>query len=303
MIEMTREELILKWLNNELNHDEMEAFKALEDHDELVRLSAGIEAFKAPEYDLDQAQADLMSRIEQAKPARQNNISKYVLRIAAVVVIALGAYYFSLTRDTAINTLMAQKSTIELPDASEVTLNAFSTLTYNTKKWSSARDVNLNGEAYFKVAKGQSFKVHTSDGTIEVLGTEFNVKVRENIFEVVCYEGSVGVESDTHSKVLKPGDRFLILDGNYIATEKESRTQPSWTQNESYFRSMPFAQVISEFERQFNIKIETDNVNLNERFTGSFTHDDLNLALKSITLPMNLKYSQQNGDTIMLSGE
>ena len=300
---MTREELILKWLNNELNHEELQAFQALEDHNELVRLSNGIQAFKAPEYHLEEAQKDLMSRIQTKKSEKNSGMMKYVLRIAAVVVIALGAYFFTLTEETEVNTLMAQKSSIELPDASEVILNASSTLTYNSKKWSSARDVNLSGEAYFKVAKGQSFKVHTNEGTIEVLGTEFNVKVRKNIFEVVCYEGSVGVETGDQSKVLKPGDRFLILDGKFIATEKETRTLPSWTENESYFKSMPFAQVISEFERQYDLSIQTEGVNLNERFTGSFTHDDINLALKSITLPMNLKYSQLNGDTIMLSGE
>ncbi|NNF81189.1 MAG: FecR family protein [Flavobacteriaceae bacterium] len=300
---MTREELILKWLNNELNHEELQAFQALEDHDELVRLSAGIEAFKAPEFDLDLAKSGLMSRIKSEKSPKRFNVAKYALRIAAVVVIAMGAYYFSLTRETSVNTLIAQKSSVELPDASEVVLNAASTLSYNAKNWSSARDVNLTGEAYFKVAKGQSFKVHTQDGIVEVLGTEFNVKVRDGIFEVVCYEGSVGVESDSHSEILKPGDTFLILDGKYIATEKETRSRPSWTENESYFKSMPFRMVMNEFERQYNIELQTEQVNTQALFTGTFTHDDINLALKSITLPMNLKYGQKNGNTIMLSGE
>ncbi len=303
MIEMTREELIRKWMDDELSPEEYQAFMALEDSEELIRLSRGIQAFKAPEFNLEQARESVFSQIAQRKTKGSGSILKYALRIAAVVVIALGSYYFLMTQETEVHTEMAQKSSLSLPDASEVVLNAASTLTYNSRKWSSAREVDLNGEAYFKVAKGKSFTVWTSDGSVTVLGTEFNVKSRNGMFEVVCYEGSVAVESGDNSKILKAGDRFLIIDGKYIATEKEARTQPSWTLNESYFRSMPFEQVVMEFERQYNVVIQTKNINLEARFTGSFIHDDIDLALKSITLPMNLKYSLLNGNTILLSGE
>ena len=67
------------------------------------------------------------------------------------------------------------------------------TLKYASNKWDKKRRVRLEGEAFFKVAKGSTFTVDTKTGSVKVLGTQFNVKNRIGFFEVVCYEGLVGV--------------------------------------------------------------------------------------------------------------
>lgn len=300
---MTREELILKWLDNDLNHDETRQFEALEDHGELIKLSNSLKKFKAPEYNTSEGLNAVMQTIQSKKSVRKLNWKHYVVRIAAVIAISLSAYYYTTTLDSEFSTLIAQKTTVDLPDTSEVTLNALSTISFNKRSWSDTRDVALNGEAFFKVAKGSSFNVHTNAGQVTVLGTEFNVKNRDDIFEVVCYEGSVQVTYDKTIKVLKPGDSFLILDGKYIAKEKENSKNPSWMNNESYFKSLPFGYVLNEFERQYGVKINSENLDLKQLFTGSFVHNDINLALKSITLPLNLKYSQSSDDTVILTRE
>lgn len=153
------------------------------------------------------------------------------------------------------------------------------------------------------MAKGQTFNVITPLGKVTVLGTQFNVKQRDDLFEVVCYEGSVRVTHLSEIKILKPGDSFLILDGKYIAKEKETSSDPSWINNKSYFKSMPFAHVIQEFERQYNVSINFQNVDIEQLFTGSFDHNDKTLALKSLTLPLNLKYSIIDDNTIVLERE
>ena len=55
---------------------------------------------------------------------------------------------------------------------------------------------------------------------------------------------------------------------------------------------MPFKQVLLEFERQYDVTIDYKNINTNRLFTGSFTHNNINVALKSITLPMGLTYNK-----------
>jgi Fe2+-dicitrate sensor, membrane component len=65
-----------------------------------------------------------------------------------------------------------------------VNLNSSSQLSYSKNKWDSKREVTLNGEAFFKVSKGSTFDVITLNGKVSVLGTQFNVKQRENYFEV-----------------------------------------------------------------------------------------------------------------------
>ncbi|VAV85326.1 Putative anti-sigma factor [hydrothermal vent metagenome] len=298
---MKREDLIKKWLDNELNVQELEAFKQLEDYDDLVQLSNSVMQFKAPEYNTSEELNAALQHINSKQ--RSKNWLRPVLRIAAILALSFSVYYYTTTLDTNISTLAAQKTEIQLPDASQVLLNASSTLTYNRSDWETNRDVTLEGEAFFKVTKGSKFSVNTSTGTVTVLGTQFNIKQRNNYFEVICYEGSVKVTHNTNIVILKPGNSFLLIDGEIIAKEKETASNPSWINNESSFKSMPFAYVIREFERQYNVTINTQDIDLKQLFTGSFVHNDKELALKSITLPLNLNYSLQNNKAIVLSRE
>jgi len=298
---MKREDLIKKWLDNELNVQELEAFKQLEDYSDLVQLSDSLLQFKAPEYNTSKELNTVLMHINSEQ--RSKNWLRPVLRIAAILALSFSVYYYTTTLDTNISTLAAQKTEIQLPDASQVSLNASSIITYNKSEWKTNRDISLEGEAFFKVTKGSKFKVNTSAGTVTVLGTQFNIKQRNNYFEVVCYEGSVKVTHNTNIVILKPGNSFLLIDGKTIAKEKETSLNPSWINNESTFKSMPFSYVLSEFERQYNVTINPQDIDLKQLFTGSFVHNNKELALKSITLPLNLNYSLQKNKTIVLSRE
>lgn len=299
---MEREYLINKWLNNELNPSELEAFKKLEDYESMIKLDASLKHFKANDFDSEQALTDVLLKIN-SKKSSNNNWFKPLLRIAAVFAIAFAVYYYTAGFETNIQTLASQKTTIELPDMSEVNLNAESNLAFNKIRWKRNRVVELQGEAFFKVAKGSKFDVITQVGTVSVLGTEFNVKSRENYFEVICFEGSVGVQYKEKSVTLKPGYSFLIIDGKIYAKDMDTRLAPNWIANESYFKSLPYKEVLNELERQYNISIEASDLNLNQLFTGTFKHNNLELALKSVTLPLNLKYQFKNDTTIVLSSE
>ncbi|WP_033960729.1 FecR family protein [Psychroserpens jangbogonensis] len=288
---MNKEELIQKWLDHELNTQELEAFKQLEDYEALTKLDTSLKYFKAPEYNTSENLEQVMSTI---KTDKQNNINwlSAAIKIAAVFVICFSAYYYTTTLDTTINTIASQKQTVELPDASIVELNAVSLLAFNESSWTNNREVTLQGEAFFKVAKGSRFDVKTEDGIISVLGTQFNIKQRDNYFEVICYEGKVAVTHNAKTTKLLPGDSFFVLDGKLFTTEKENQSTPSWLLNQSRFKSLPYREVIAEFERQHNVFISLKNIDDSQLFTGSFTHNDIEIALKSITLPLHLTHSK-----------
>ena len=298
---MKRDELISKWLDNNLNNQELEAFKNLEDYDDLVKLNNSMQAFKAEDYNTSAELENVLSKIKSTKK-QITHWFKPLMRVAAILAVCFSLYYYTTTLDTTITTEFAQKTTIELPDASSVSLNAKSLLAFNKKDWNHSRDVELTGEAFFKVTKGSSFKVITKSGTVTVYGTQFNVKQRDNYFEVICYEGLVGVTHNSQEIKLKPGDSFLIIDGKTIAKEKENRITPSWLNNESQFKSLPFKEVIAEFERQYHVTFNIENVDINQLFTGGFPHDSLDTALKNITLPLHLTHSKTN-NTITLKRE
>jgi len=299
---MTREELIKKWLDDDLNPKELEAFKAFDDYDDLVKLTTHVTRFHTPEYNTEEELKLVLQKLEP-KSAVKRTWFKPLIGIAATLTLFFAFYVIMSLKPKTVQTFASEKTEIILPDASNASLNALSSLSYNETKWTENREVRLDGEAFFKVAKGSKFNVITKDGTVTVLGTQFNVKQRNSIFEVVCYEGLVGVTHNGVTIKLKAGESYLILEGKLIAKEKELKSVPTWLQNESHFKSMPFSEVIAEFERQYNKTIELEDVDTSQLFTGKFVHDDFNMAIKAISLPLNLNYSLKDQSTLLLSRE
>jgi len=297
---MEKEYLIKKWLDNSLTPEELEAFKALEDYEALTKLSNYTKGFKAPVYNEDEALKTVLYQIETKKQSKVNWLQP-VLKIAAILVLCFGAYYYTTTLDTTFTTDFSEKISVELPDHSKVDLNALSSITFNKSDWKNNRNISLKGEAFFDVEKGSTFNVNTSNGIVTVLGTEFNVKQRDNFFEVTCYEGLVQVTYKNNKTKIKPGESFLVLN-DLVINNQTVYSQPQWLTNTSAFKSLPLKEVIAELERQYNIKVETKNINTDLLFTGRFTHNNLDTALKSITQPLQLTYTKTN-QTIILERE
>jgi len=82
----------------------------------------------------------------------------------------------------------------------------------------------------------------------------------------------------------------MVIDGKIIEAEKPSYKTPSWMNNESSFKSIPLKYVLDEFQRQHNIKVETQNIDINKLFTGTFSNTNTDLALQSISVPSQIKF-------------
>ena len=302
---MNKELLIQKWLDDELNAADLKAFKALPEYDSYTKLSEKAKLFKDTSYNVSLEFEKLNSTIKKRKQATKTvQWIKPLLRVAAIFIIGLAVYYSPIYGDMAtVNTLASNTASIELPDNSKVKLNAASSLKFEKRNWKKKREVSLVGEAYFKVEKGSQFDVVTWLGKVSVLGTQFNVKQRVNYFEVICYEGLVSVSYKGEEIKLPAGNTFKLIDGAIVVGETND-SLPSWAaKNISSFKSVPYSEVIKEFERQYNIKVETNNIDAEQLFTGSFTNNDEELALKSITLPLQLKFNKPNNATIVLTKE
>ena len=217
-------------------------------------------------------------------------------------MLLTGSYFYINTLNEKVSTEFAERSEVVLPDDSEIFLNADSQISYSEKKWDKNRNIDLKGEAFFKVAKGKKFTVSTDHGTVAVLGTQFNVENREGFFEVTCYEGLVSVTHKNEEIKLPAGNSFLVINGKLISTGTPSGTLPSWMNNESSFESIPLKYVFAELERQFNVKVSTENIDTNLLFTGSFNNTDLNMALKSISTPSQTRF-KIDGDNVLFYAE
>ena len=297
---MEKEYLIRKWLANDLNEEELKSFELLEDHDLHTDIIESAQYFKASHFSNVDEFEKLEDRLLDETPVRKLNWVRPLMRIASVFVVGFGIYFLFIYNNlTHIQTMAAEKTTIELPDSSTVTLNALSEISYNKNRWSNNREVKLDGEAFFKVAKGEVFDVITSEGIVTVVGTQFNVKQRDDYFEVKCYEGVVRVTSKETTKELNVGDTFRMY-GNEISFSNTNFQIPQWTKDISDFNSVPFNEVIAELERQYNITVTYDTIYEKRLFTGGFVHDSLDNALKSITEPLELSYIVESSNHVRL---
>ncbi|PKQ45080.1 FecR family protein [Confluentibacter flavum] len=289
---MKNENNILKWLNNELSEEEVKDLKQSENLETLEKIAFYASQMQAPKMDAQQALDAFKERNLSKKETKVIPLNfKTFMRVAAVLVVMLASSYFLFFNNAkSFETHIAQTQNVTLPDASEVILNAQSTLKYNKKTWKDTRDLELSGEAFFKVSKGQKFTVNTPVGTVQVLGTQFNVKERPNYFEVQCYEGLVAVTYNNKTLKLSKGKSFRVLNETIQVVEDFNAENPSWLQAESSFDKIPLSQVVSELERQYDLNVDYEAVDGSQLFTGAFTHSDKNIALQSITIPLKLSY-------------
>lgn len=294
------DELLHKWLNNTLTAKELEAFKQRDDFAFNAQLLMDAQAFKADQFSKPKAFSELDAALPDIQGKGQTSWVRPLLRYAAVLILGFTLYFsFFYNPDQLVQTAIAEQTTITLPDASTVILNADSNIAYNNKNWDNDRSLTLKGEAFFKVAKGSKFEVLTTTGTVSVLGTEFTVTQRDDYFNVACYEGKVQVTNNNNQVVLMPGDSYRILKGQ-VEQYVQNAAAPSWIKDQSTFSGVPLWVVLKELERQYGVTITTNQVSQDVLFNGAFTHKDINQALKQITLPLELTYSINN-NTITIS--
>ncbi|MDC7999144.1 FecR family protein [Gilvibacter sediminis] len=293
------EKLLHKWLNDDLTEQELKQVEQDPEYGYYKALLADAKAFKADQF----SQPKDFEEVLAALPKKEGGRLQYLrplMRIAAILVIALGVYFTLFNDDsTKVATALAEQKTVVLPDNSEVALNAGSNLSFSEDSWAEAREVQLNGEAYFKVAKGQVFDVISKQGKVTVLGTEFNVMDRGEFFQVVCYEGRVAVTYGDAKQELLPGDAIRFFQGE-ARIFKVNDSSPSWIANKSSFDAVSVALVLDELERYYEVDINASPSILKRQFTGAFTHENLEQALKQLTTPLQLTYTI-NGTAVTLS--
>ncbi|PHN05595.1 FecR family protein [Flavilitoribacter nigricans] len=210
--------------------------------------------------------------------------------VAAAIALIL-FIVFGIERPNLVSTEYQEHLAVTLPDQSQVQLNAASTLSYDD----SGRRIELDGEAFFAVEKGSSFVVKTDRGTVEVLGTQFNVYSRNDRFRVKCTEGRVQVTApgDADGVILTPGMACeLGADGRLVVENLSGlEAEVDWLKDIYRFDNQPLRAVFEEIERQFGVKIEADASISSINHVGFFEGNSLDSALFQVTLPHNLESS------------
>lgn len=218
---------------------------------------------------------------------------KIWLYAAAVVLLlfALPTTAFLYTKD--VYAACGEHKSITLPDGSKVELNADSHLKYKPLWWSISRNAVLTGEAYFEVQKGSRFTIHSTDKTVAVLGTSFNIYSRDENYNVDCLTGKVEVSDNSQSVTLTAGMHTSFINGKFTtAAHIDNNQAVGWTTGEFSFTATPLNDVLKEIERQYNIKIEKPK-NTDYFYTGTFSKKDspkevLEIIEKPFAIKLNI---------------
>jgi len=295
--------ILARWISGDLTPEELKDFKKSKDFKLFTKINKVSQEFKTPRLDENAVFNKISHQLKQNKNPETKIIKlipNWAYAVAASVVIAFGIYYVN-NLESHFQTGYSEQMAVVLPDSSQVMLNANSELDFKNRNWKDKRTIALEGEAFFDVEKGKSFKVYTNDGVVEVLGTEFNVISRGNYFEVQCKEGKVRVTSTSTLKevILLPGDALRVVNGD-LEKWNFNINDSNWVLGESAFYNTPLSQVLIALENQFKLDFDTSKIDLNNRFTGGFSHKDIKLALKTVLKPMDLSYTYNEANKIIL---
>lgn len=303
---MSEDVTLAKWLNNELDDHELKQFMLTPEYATYNKIKEYSAQLTAPETDMDALYQKVSLGKQRVTKPKVRRLNVWLPRVAAILIIILGAAFFLYTTHTTTQlTASGQREAFLLPDHSEVVLNAGSKAGYKAFNWSGNRRLELNGEAYFKAAKGKTFDVVTPLGTVTVVGTQFNVKARNGRLDVTCFEGKVKVTSNDNTVLLTPGKSVAYAQGRSIKLDvlNNANTQPLWISHEAAFNNESLPNIISELELQYNTTIKLNVTTVpTKHYTGTIPTKNMATALDIIQQVYHLK-SAKAGNTIILSSE
>lgn len=236
---------------------------------------------------------------------------KWAAAIVLPICIAFFTYYLVDSSQTVgapfiVKADKRDKATIELPDGTNVVLNSASQLSYLNNFGENGRRVQLNGEAYFKVAHDEkcAFIVQVGDLEVKVLGTSFNVSAYEDAKDVtvVLLEGKVGVYAQKTSHIMKPGDKIEYNKATHkiTATQVHPSDYIEWTKGNIYFEKESLENIMKTLSRIYDVEIRFDSNKLpNEYFTGTIPGGGIQNALNILMLTSPFYY-EMDGSVIVL---
>ena len=261
--------------------------------------------------DLDENRLKQLSHKITGNNKKHFKIYKYLSAASIIIAVVLGIL-FAVNKIKPSNEIVyteytvpiGGKSEIVLNDGTKVFMNSCSKLKYNNFFGIKNRDVLLEGEGYFEVAKNKElpFRVNTSDIYVQALGTKFNIKAYadDNIIETVLIEGKVKVEKKRHSGIsgfdksiiLTPNKSVLITKLNSgskysvkVNQIEDAGIYTSWKDDTWIIKSQSLEDLAKQLERRYNISIRfIDKDLMNVKFTGKLRNEPIEQVFKAIEL-------------------
>jgi len=223
---------------------------------------------------------------------------------AIAVIFSLFRLYDGVSRQDIhteyVETTFGERKEISLPDGSRVTLNSRSRLRYPAKFSRQTREVMLEGEAFFDVARDpdRQFVVTAGQFCVKVLGTAFNIKSydHDEITSVKVDRGKVQIEMPDATMRLSAQERLEVnaLRGT-IKKQQDLHETAGWRKGCLHFDGTPIQDVARELEREYNCSIIfQEGHEFNNLISGEHDNQSLESVLQSLGYISGIQYKKDN---------
>jgi len=197
-----------------------------------------------------------------------------------------------------------------LSDGTMVYMNSESRLRYPVRFVGGRREVELEGEAYFDVARDEKcpFAVHANGVKVNVLGTSFNVMAYkgDERTEVTLVKGKVNVACGQNGKELAPNQQFVLdnASGECIVREVDVNTFIDWKNGVLNFDAMPLGELSEKLGRWYGVKFFFTSEELKcLKFSGAVKkYNDIDYILSLIEATTDVKFLIKN-EVIIVNGK
>jgi transmembrane sensor len=231
----------------------------------------------------------------------------------AVLMVACLAYYLMPEKNRALRyaTDFGQVQTIILPDSSKVVLNANSKLRVNSGQ--EVREVWLEGEGFFSVRKKArqegdgytKFIVHTQSLSVEVLGTEFNVKDRPTERRVVLSSGKVRLDigQNTTPLYMKPGESVKLVGQQKRVVREwiDPQAFTAWVNRKMILKGTTVTELAVTLRELYGYEVRLEDKSIGERtLSGTLPTNDPEALLDALSTLLKVEVSRQ-GQLVVLA--
>lgn len=246
-------------------------------------------------------------KAKKAAPKRKIRFLRQISVAASILVLVSIGFYFSNSNEKiTYKTNFGEILKIKLLDGSDVTLNSNSSLSYYKNE---SRKVWLTGEAFFqvdkKIATNAKFWVVTTDLSVEVYGTTFNVNTKKKKTDVFLEEGSIWLS-------LKNGENKKMIPGNYISySAKKNKiledinifnpiVKTSWKDGSLFFENLSLEKAMEKIEETYGYSIIfKDDKSKNTVITGAVPTTNIDICLKAIEKSVDVTIVKKDNSLII----
>lgn len=283
-----------EWLSAEGNQQKYDALKRVWDST----------VSNAGEFESQKAYGRLRRRI--------SNVWKSIAAAASVVAVAAIGFtlYYIYSPEQALTqtySCVTGKSSLLLPDGSKVVLHNGATLSYDNSFSKANREVSVEGEAYFDVAKDteNTFTVKVDDIAVTVHGTTFNVLEDSESVTISLVEGSVDVHAgDETTCTLSPG-HSAIYDketGSLIDRKDDVAFAACWAQDRLTFTQASLGEVCRYLSKWYGVQIVVpDELKSSCSYTFTIKDEPIDQILDIMSRINPMKYLYTNDYRIIIS--